>query len=28
VVGGAGRVTVYGSVIDERTQDPTFVAAR
>ncbi|HEX8172891.1 MAG TPA: hypothetical protein VF824_20320 [Thermoanaerobaculia bacterium] len=28
VVGGAGRVTAYGSVIDELTQDPTYVPAQ
>lgn len=28
VVGGDGRVTAYGSVIDEVTQDPTYVPAQ
>jgi Ig-like domain CHU_C associated len=28
VIGGDGRVTGYGSVIDNRTQDPTYVAAQ
>jgi hypothetical protein len=27
-VGGAGRVAAYGSVIDNRTQDPTYVPAQ
>lgn len=28
VTSGAGRVTAYGSVIDNRTQDPTYVPAQ
>jgi hypothetical protein len=28
VTGGTGRVTAYGSVIDQVTQDPTFVPAQ
>ena len=28
VIGGTGRVTAYGSVIDQTTQDPTFVPAQ
>jgi hypothetical protein len=28
VVGGSGRVAAYGSVIDNRTQDPTYVPAQ
>lgn len=28
VIGGQGRVTAYGSVIDEQTQDPTYVPAQ
>ena len=28
VIGGDGRVTAYGSVIDEVTQDPTYVPAQ
>ncbi|HYH07111.1 MAG TPA: hypothetical protein VEK11_08640, partial [Thermoanaerobaculia bacterium] len=28
VVGGAGKVLAYGSVIDNRTQDPTYVMAQ
>jgi uncharacterized repeat protein (TIGR01451 family) len=28
VIGGEGRVTAYGSVIDETTQDPTYVPAQ
>ena len=28
VIGGEGRVTAYGSVIDEITQDPTYVPAQ
>ncbi|HEX7830092.1 MAG TPA: hypothetical protein VF787_10565, partial [Thermoanaerobaculia bacterium] len=28
VIDGAGRVTAYGSVIDELTQDPTYVPAQ
>ena len=28
VIGGNGRVTAYGSVIDEITQDPTYVPAQ
>ena len=28
VVGGTGRVTTYGSVIDNATQDPTYVPAQ
>jgi hypothetical protein len=28
VINGTGRVTAYGSVIDEQTQDPTFVPAQ
>jgi uncharacterized repeat protein (TIGR01451 family) len=28
VIDGAGRVTAYGSVIDEQTQDPTYVPAQ
>ncbi|HEX8168968.1 MAG TPA: hypothetical protein VF824_00335 [Thermoanaerobaculia bacterium] len=28
VVGGSGRVTAYGSAIDEITQDPTYVPAQ
>lgn len=28
VIGGLGRVTAYGSVIDELTQDPTYVPAQ
>lgn len=28
VTGGSGRVTAYGSVIDQQTQDPTYVPAQ
>jgi hypothetical protein len=28
VIDGQGRVTAYGSVIDEVTQDPTYVPAQ
>ena len=28
VVGGTGRITAYGSVVDETTQDPTYVPAQ
>ncbi|HEX8619147.1 MAG TPA: hypothetical protein VF911_16315 [Thermoanaerobaculia bacterium] len=28
VVGGTGRVTAYGSAIDQKTQDPTYVPAQ
>lgn len=28
VVGGTGRVSAYGSVVDNRTQDPTYVPAQ
>jgi hypothetical protein len=28
VISGSGRVTAYGSVIDQRTQDPTYVPAQ
>ena len=28
VTGGAGRVTAYGSVIDNATADPTYVPAQ
>jgi hypothetical protein len=28
VKGGSGRVTAYGSVIDQQTQDPTYVPAQ
>jgi hypothetical protein len=28
VTGGSGRVTAYGSVIDQLTQDPTYVMAQ
>jgi hypothetical protein len=28
VIGGSGRVSAYGSVIDNRTQDPTYVPAQ
>jgi uncharacterized repeat protein (TIGR01451 family) len=28
VVGGQGKVSVYGSVIDQQTQDPTYVPAQ
>ncbi|HKO55557.1 MAG TPA: hypothetical protein VJ276_06725, partial [Thermoanaerobaculia bacterium] len=28
VIGGSGRVTSYGSVIDNDTQDPTYVPAQ
>ncbi|HYS55417.1 MAG TPA: hypothetical protein VER58_16790 [Thermoanaerobaculia bacterium] len=28
VTSGSGRVTAYGSVIDNRTQDPTYVPAQ
>ena len=27
VIGGTGRVTAYASVVDNRTQDPTYVPA-
>jgi hypothetical protein len=28
VIGGTGKVTAYGSVIDQQTQDPTYVLAQ
>ena len=28
VVGGSGRVTAYGSVVDNLTSDPTYVPAQ
>ena len=28
VIGGSGKVTAYGSVIDQQTQDPTYVVAQ
>jgi hypothetical protein len=28
VVGGSGKITAYGSVIDQQTQDPTYVPAQ
>ncbi len=28
VIGGSGKVTAYGSVIDQQTQDPTYVLAQ
>jgi hypothetical protein len=28
VIGGTGKVTAYGSVIDQQTQDPTYVVAQ
>ena len=28
VISGTGRVTAYGSVIDNATQDPTYVPAQ
>jgi hypothetical protein len=28
VTGGSGRVTAYGSVIDQHTPDPTYVLAQ
>ena len=28
VIGGSGRVAAYGSIIDNRTQDPTYVPAQ
>jgi hypothetical protein len=28
VIDGQGKVTAYGSVIDQKTQDPTFVPAQ
>ena len=28
VTGGTGKVTAYGSVIDNKTQDPTYVPAQ
>jgi hypothetical protein len=28
VTSGTGRVTAYGSVIDQTTQDPTYVPAQ
>jgi len=28
VVGGTGRVAAYGSVIDNRTTDPTYVPSQ
>jgi hypothetical protein len=28
VIGGEGRVTAYGSVVDMETQDPTYVPAQ
>lgn len=28
VVGGSGKITAYGSVIDQKTQDPTYVPAQ
>jgi len=28
VIGGDGRITAYASVIDQITQDPTFVPAQ
>ena len=28
VLSGSGRVTSYGSVLDNRTQDPTYVPAQ
>jgi hypothetical protein len=28
VIEGAGKVTAYGSVVDQTTQDPTYVPAQ